>query len=182
MLVASNGITSVQRRTHLEIPQRKEGADLIEHLRLIVRQHQVCFEIWPTWSMSGKVRIQKGFELLLCGVNDHGIREVGNFHALRSCENCAKTYDELRELADWVLLLETPLAHQIYSFDHALHLGPPNRQHRSEIVLTTTVLFQCEQRNFRFGLDCLKDVRGRLAKLGIHEDLWIVEDMRECLN
>ncbi|HSE23058.1 MAG TPA: hypothetical protein VLB68_15440, partial [Pyrinomonadaceae bacterium] len=72
MSTTLHGAASVRRRLRA---QRKRGPDLVEHLRLIARQHQVCYEIWPAWSSLGGKRTQKGFDLLLCGVNGHAIHE-----------------------------------------------------------------------------------------------------------
>jgi hypothetical protein len=149
------------------------AAALVEHFRSVVREHQVCYEIWPVWSTAEGVRTQRGFELLLCGVNGHAFQEGGTLHAVPCCQQCAHTYSELREIAEWILHLKKPSSgHEIFAFDHALHLAPPHRQHRSEIVITTTVFHgnrtagdeRCES-------ECLKEVRTRLSKLGIPEDV-----------
>ena len=146
--------------------RRKHSAEFIEQLRVIARQHQVCYEIWPVWSNSHGVRKEIGFELLLCGVNGHATQEGGVLHSVSWCQHCAHTFDELREIAQWVLFRKkAPLGCEIYSFDHALHVAPPNRQNRREIILTTIVLNQ----------ECLKDVRERLLLLGIREDVWYAQ-------
>jgi hypothetical protein len=84
-----------------------------EHLRDLVKKHQVCYEIWPL-SKKG----QKGFELLLCGVNGHPVSDLESSHPVASCEYCARTYGELKKIGEWVLhLRKPPLGHQIHSFD-----------------------------------------------------------------
>jgi len=116
--------------------QRKQRADHLDHLRLIVRRHQVCYEVWPVWSVSEGVRTQKSFELLLCGVNGDIICEGGGLHAVPCCQPCA----ELRKVAEWILhLKKPPSGYEIHSFDFALHMAPPHRHHRSEIVITTAI-------------------------------------------
>ena len=161
-------------RRHAKLAQGKRSAELLEHLRLIARQHQVCYEIWPLWSASHGVRTEKGFELLLCGVNGHVFREGAMLHAVPCCEHCAHTYCELREIAEWVLdMKRPPAAYEIYSFDHALHLAPPHRKHRSEIVMTTAIFHRSDNKpgiSHRES-ECLKEVRARLSKLGIREDV-----------
>lgn len=171
MLRTSNPAVNVRRRLRT---QRKQKPDLVEHLRLIARQHQVCFEIWPVWSTVGEKRAQKGFELLLCGVNGHVIREGNGSHAVSYCTNCAHTYSELREIAEWILdLKRQPSRFEIYSFDHAPHMAPPHRHHRSEIVVTTAIFNSADHKPGDYGCEseCLKEVRERLAKLGIREDV-----------
>ena len=154
--------------------QGKHKPDLVEHLRLIARQHQVCYEIWPLWSTLGEKRTQKGFELLLCGVNDHVIHEGNGSHAVSCCTHCAHTYSELREIAEWILdLKKPPSGFEFYSFDHAPHMAPPHRHHRSEIVVTTAIFYSADHKPGNHGCEseCLKEVRERLSTLGIREDV-----------
>ena len=165
--------TAPARGQQAQRQRRKLRAKPIEHLRLMVREHQVCYEIWPVCSTSESVRTQGGFELLLCGVDGHSIREGGAFHSVPCCQTCAHTYSELREIAEWVLhLKKRPSGQQIFSYDCALHLAPPHRHHRSEIVITSAV-FQTNHTagNERCESECLKEVRTRLSKLGIPEEV-----------
>ena len=172
MLTGTNTVATVRRRLRT---QRKQSAGFLEHLRRITREHQVCYEIWPLWSTSKGVRTQKGFELLLCGVNGHVVHEGGgSLHPVPCCEHCAHTYSELREIAEWILRLNKPASrYEIHSFDCALHMAPPHRQYRSEIVITITVF---HPHAYTSGdhwseSECLKEVRERLSKLGIKEDV-----------
>jgi len=169
MLTASNPAVTVARRP----AGATQTTDRLEHLRLIARQHQVCYEIWPLFSTAQGVRTQKGFELLLCGVNGHLVHEGSGLHAVPCCQHCADTYSELREIAEWTLHFKKPPSrHEIHSFDCALHMAPPHRHHRSEIIITTAIFHPhgqgedngCES-------ECLKAVRKRLSKLGIREDV-----------
>lgn len=137
------GAATVRRRL---CAQCKRGPDLVEHLRLIARQHQACYEIWPTWSSLCRKRTHKSFNLLLCGVNGHEIHEGNDCHAVPCCTHCAHTYSELREIAEWILDLKKPRSgFEIYSFDRALHMAPhivaiaarSSSPPRFSIVLTT---------------------------------------------
>ena len=173
MLTSSTATAPVrlQPKTH------KQSAKLLEHLQLIVRQHQVCYEIWPLWSTWKGVRTQRGFELLLCGVNGHVSQERGVLHAVPCCEHCAHTYSELREIAEWELHMKRPPAgFEICEFDGALHLAPPYRNRRSEIVITTTIFHNSDHKsgNHDCESECLKEVRARLAKLGVREDILFI--------
>ena len=154
--------------------QHKHKPDLVEHLKFIVRQHQVCYEIWPAWSSLGGKRTQRGFDLLLCGVNGHVIHEGNGLHAVSCCTHCAHTYSELRELAEWVLdLKKPPSGFEIYSFDHAPHMAPPHRHRRREIVVTTAIFHSADHKPGDYGCEseCLREIRERLSKLGIREDV-----------
>ena len=171
MSTTLHGAASVRRRLRA---QRKHGPALVEHLRLIARQHQVCYEIWPVWSTLGGKRTQRGFNLLLCGVNGHVVHEGNGSHAVFCCTHCANTYSELREIAEWVLdLRKPPSRFEIHSFDHAPHMAPPHRHHRSEIVLTTAIFHSADHKPGDYGCEseCLKEIRERLSKLGIREDV-----------
>ena len=169
MLAGSNHAVTTPPR--LRAAQPKQSNDLLEHLRLIARQHQVCYEIWP---MAEGVRTHKGFELLLCGVNGHVVHEGGGLHTVPCCQQCAHTYSELRDIAEWILHLpKPPSRYKIHSFDCALHMAPPNRHHRSEIVTTASIFrpHGCESRDCPCENEYLKEVRKRLSKLGIQEDV-----------
>jgi len=171
MLTDLNPAVSLPRRQQ-ETP--KQGADLLKHLRLIVRQHQICYEIWPIWSTAEGISIQTGFELLLCGVNGHPISDGGGLHAVPCCQHCAQTYSKLREIAEWIRQLQLqPSRYNIHSFDCALHMAPPHRHYRSEIVISATI-FNPDNPNpadYRCEGKCLKEVRKGLSKLGIQEDV-----------
>ena len=164
------------RREHVKTPRRKKGQAFIEHLRSVTRQHQVCYEVWPVLSVYKGVREGVGFELMLCGVSVHTGQDENALQAVPYCQHCAQIYDDLRELAEWILdLKKPPFNYEPYSFDHALHLAPPTRQHRSEVIMTTAIFFHTNHNAATYDCDsdCLKEVRERLSKLGIQEDVWL---------
>ncbi len=170
----SNATAPAQQRREAKRPWGKQTSELIKHLGLIARQHKVCYEVWPLWSSSEGVRAQIGFEVVLCGVNGHVRREGGVLHPVTSCQHCALSHAALREIAEWIVpLKKPPLSYKIYSFDHTLHLGPPNRQYRSEIISTTAILDPAyrNQRDCQSESECLKELRERLFALGIREDV-----------
>ena len=146
----------------------------LAHLREIAQQHQVCYEVWPEWSMKEGRKLQIGFELQLCGVNSHAVSSGDTRHPVPGCQICLRTYNELREIAEWVLPVdERPSRYEIQAFDHAWHVAPAKRFRRNEVVLTIVIMHRddfnqpvddCESR-------CLKEMRQRLAQLGICEDV-----------
>lgn len=145
------------------------------HLREIVQQHQVCYEVWPEWYMKDGRRLQIGFELELCGVNSQAVSSGDTRHPVPGCPICLHTYKDLREIAEWVLPVdERPSRYEIQAFDHAWHVAPPKRFKRNEVVVTIVIMHRndfnrpvddCESR-------CLKEMRQRLAQLGICENVW----------
>ncbi len=155
-------------------PQDEQSGQLVERLRELARRHQVCYEVWPEWSVAKERKIQVGFELQLCGTNSHVAAE-GDHQPVPGCEYCLSTYEDLRQIAEWILPRdERPSRYEIGAFDRALHVAPHGRHSRSEVVLTIHIMHRadfnrevddCENR-------CLKEMRGRLNQLGIYEGMW----------
>jgi len=173
MVTGSERIASTQQRQAAKSPRPKQSIKLIRHLRSIAGEHKVCYEIWPVGSIAEGARTPRGFEVLLCGVNGHLRREKGVLHRVADCLHCACSYAELREIAEWsVPLRKPPFSYSIYSFDQALHLAPPNRRHRSEIIVTIAIVDEASHnQQDRCESECLKEVRARLSNLGIREDV-----------
>ena len=148
---------------------------LIEGLREIARRHQVCYEVSPEWSISEGRKIQIGFELELCGANNHALEDGGLSHPVPGCLECFSTYNAMRQVAEWILPRdERPSRYEIQAFDRALHLAPSARQRRSEVIVRIVIM---HRRQFNRPVDecesrCLTEMRERLAQLGIHEGIW----------
>ena len=150
-----------------------DGAITLDRLRQITEKHQVCYEVRSEWSIAEGKKISIGFELDLCGVNAHV--GTGSDHAVPGCSHCARTYEELREIAEWILPREErPSRYEIRPFDRALHIAPAKRFRRSEVVVTIVILHRsdfnrpvddCENR-------CLTEMRQRLSQVGIRQDAW----------
>ena len=145
----------------------------LDHLREIAERHQVCYEVCPEWSMSEGRKISIGFELDLCGINEHVTGNVES-HPVPGCSYCYRTYQELREIAEWILPREErPSRYEIQAFDRALHLAPAKRKRRSEVVVTIVIMHRSD---FNRPVDdcedqCLKEMRQRLAQLCIRADV-----------
>ena len=147
-----------------------EPTATVAHLRQIAERHKVCYEVCPEWSMSEGRKISIGFELNLCGVNDHD--PTGQTHPVPGCAICARTHAEMREIAEWILPREQrPSRYEIYPFDRALHIAPGQRRRRSEVIVKIVIMHrhdfnqpvdECENR-------CLTEMRQRLSELGIHQ-------------
>lgn len=146
----------------------------IERLREIACRHQVCYEVWPERSVSEGRAIPIGFELQLCGANTHS-RAGGPNHPVPGCEHCVSTYGELRQIAEWILPMEErPSRYEIGAFDHSLHIAPPKRRRRNEVVVTIHIM---HRHDFNRPVDdcedqCLKEMQQRLRELGIVEGMW----------
>ena len=140
----------------------------------IAEKHQVCYEVWPERSVAQGRKIQIGFELQLCGTNSHVAAE-GDHQPIPGCEYCLSTYEDLRQIAEWILPRdERPSRYEISAFDRALHVAPHSRHSRSEVVLTIHIMHRAD---FNRDVDdcenrCLKEMRGRLKQLGVYEGKW----------
>lgn len=157
-----------------ETADRLTDHSTIEHLREIARKHQVCYELWPERSVAEGRKIQIGFELQLCGANEH-LATNGVQVPIPGCGYCLLTFEEMKQIAEWILPREErPSRYEIGGFDRALHVAPYSRHSRSEVVVTIHIMHQtnfnrevnaCENR-------CLSEMRDRLNELGIYEGQW----------
>lgn len=173
MFTHSQSITSTAQFVPADVVANQPAASLVERLKEIARTHQTCYEVWPEWSTKDGRKMQIGFELQICGVNEH-VEENGN-HPVPGCPRCFRTFSELQQIAEWILPLEErPSRYDIQGFDRALHQAPSKRQRRSEVVVTIVIMHRndfnrpvddCESR-------CLKEMRERLSQLDIQEDVW----------
>jgi hypothetical protein len=141
----------------------------IEQLHELVQKHEVCYEVWPEYLMVQGKRVQVGFGLELSGTHGHGSGRV-----LPGCPKCEQIFEVLRQIAEWIRPQEgRPSRYDIQPFDRSLHEAP-KRGFRPEVALTLKILHwqggdlpvdPCE------GL-CLKEMRGKLAELGVPEGHW----------
>jgi hypothetical protein len=143
----------------------------IEVLKAIAQKHDVCYEVWPEWSFVGNERVKIGFVLELYGANEHEDGRKG-CHMSPGCRICRETFEELKKIAEWIMPQEERISrYEIEPFNRMLHIAPKQRKLRSEVVLTVKILHrheinqpvdECEQM-------CLKEMRDKLAELGVLE-------------
>ncbi|HKZ78259.1 MAG TPA: hypothetical protein VJ124_08035 [Pyrinomonadaceae bacterium] len=170
-MLANNSSTATAQVA--EAVNRPSNDAPMERLRDIARNHQVCYEVWPERSVEHGSKIQIGFELQLCGTNSH-VAAKGE-QPVPGCEYCQSTYEDLREVAEWILPQdERPSRYEIGGFDRALHVAPGSRHSRREVVVPIHIMHRTE---FNREVDecenrCLKEMRGRLNQLGICEGKW----------
>ena len=170
-MFADNNLTATQVA---EAINRVTNDAPMEQLRAIVRKHQVCYEVWPERSVAAGRKILIGYELQLRGTNSH-VAAKGEHQPVPGCEYCQSTYEDLRQIAEWILPREErPSRYEIDGFDRSLHIAPHSRQSRNEVVVPIHITHrsdfnrevdECENR-------CLKEMRGRLEQLGICEGKW----------
>lgn len=147
--------------------------DTIGQLRHIVRQYRVCYEVWPEWLMVGQTKRQVGYEIELCGMQESRAERNGPGHGYQ-------TYTQLKRIAQWLIAGNTTAARcQMLPYDQALHRSP-RRRFRPDVILTIKILHRHDHR-FDAPVDqcqelCLKQLREKLAALGIAEGIWVDPD------
>ena len=143
--------------------------ETINQLRDLIRRHKVCYEVWPENLVVNGQIVKVGFDLELDGVHEHMDNRVQP-----GCPHCQEVYKDLQRVAEWIMPMEErPTTYEIQPFDRAIHYAPW-RKLRSEVSLNIKIIHRhgfdqpvddCEQR-------CLKEMRQRLAELGVHAGEW----------
>lgn len=155
------------------VPSSIEVPTIPETLQNVVLRHQVCYEVWPEWSGCGGGVMRIGYCVTLYGVNDRVDCLRG--HHVPGCPHCGLTYDELRQIAEWITLTEYPdCRFEIEPFDRVCHIAPRQRWSRNEIIVTTKIL-HCHNVDARVDDSqerCLNELRAKLKKLGETEGVW----------
>jgi len=138
----------------------------IGRLRNLVEKHSVCYEVRSEEQVvDGKI-MKVGFELQLYGTHDHGETRL-----TPGCERCVQTFEDLREIAEWIMPREERASrYEIEPYDSAPHLSPA-RKLRGEVVLTMRIVHrhaffqpidECEQL-------CLAEMKAKLIELGARQ-------------
>ncbi len=143
--------------------------DEIGDLRELVRQHKVCYEVWPGYHIDREGRkIQIGFELDLIGTHycpEH-IPEPG-------CAECLKVYDDLKQIALWIIPKEErDSCYEIGIFDAAIHYAS-QRKSRADIVVPIKILHRegFDRPTDACEVKCLNEMEEKLKELGHIKDL-----------
>jgi hypothetical protein len=141
-----------------------------EKTKELVIQHKVCWEVWPKYHVdrNGK-KVEIGFELDLIGTHYHPVKTP-----LPGCVECAKVYEDLKQIAKWIIPKEErDSLYEIRPFDSSIHQAPM-RKFRKDITLTIKILHRegfdrpidaCE-------IECLKEMKNKLKELGARQGYW----------
>jgi len=144
--------------------------DEINHLKQLVIQHKVCWEVLPHFLIDKyDNRIQVGFEIDLLGTHYHPKQPP-----TPGCPECLKVYKDLKQIAKWIMPKEKRDSHyDIGIFDSSIQWSPL-RKLRDDITLTLNVLHRkgfdrpvdaCE-------VECLKEMELKLKELGAKKGHW----------
>jgi hypothetical protein len=143
----------------------------VQILQRIVQLHQVCYEVWPEWSGCGGRARRIGYCIEICGVIDR--HDCVHGHHVPGCIHCSATYEELREIADWITRTDQEDCRlEIEEFDRAWHIAPRLRWSRNEIVVSIRHYHDVDANLGDSQERCLKQLRGKLQTLGVREDVW----------
>ena len=148
---------------------REDSNETVNLLKDLVEMHQVCYEVWPELLIVKGQRVKVGFDLELVGTHEHGTSTMSP-----GCPRCIRTFEDLRQIAEWIMPKEQrPSRYEIEPYDHALHESA-QRKFQPEVILSMKILHrhgfdqpvdECEER-------CLKEIRGKLAELGVRAGEW----------
>jgi len=147
------------------------ASETIERLKAIVREHRVCWEVWPEQlAGGGRGPLQVGFDLVLNGAHVHDQDRPSP-----GCERCQAIFEHLREIAEWIVPeVERPSRYDIQIFDHAVHYAP-ERGNRPDIALTIKILHRSEidRPVDECEVLCLNEMKTKLAQIGAQQRQWV---------
>lgn len=134
----------------------------------LVRRYEVCWEVWPEYSLVNGHERQVGFEIELCGTHD-----VGD-HVGRGCTSCHRIYNTLLSVAGWVLTNED--SSSVYAVGPYAQVVRYSLAHgnRPDIALKLKILQRerADQSTDDSQRSCLDEVKEHLAELGSCERHW----------
>jgi hypothetical protein len=145
--------------------------DTLKRLKALVREHRICWEVWPEhFAVKDQGPLKVGFDLVLNGAHAHNKDRPSP-----GCEKCQVIFEHLREIAEWIMpKVERPSRYEIQIFDHAVHYAP-ERGNRPDVALTIKILHrseidrpadECEVR-------CLDEMKAKLARIGAQHRQWV---------
>jgi hypothetical protein len=149
---------------NLETGSASTLSDIEQHLRELVEKHTVRYEVNLLQDLMGDRVVDAGFEIDLLASHDHGSTRF-----TPGCSLCVSTFQDLREIATWILPKERRDSEYIIDgFDNGLHMTPRHRMH-PEVLLALRIehrvnkrqpIDNCERR-------CLDEMEAALRKLGV---------------
>jgi len=114
--------------------------DEFGELKELVRQHKVCWEVWPVYHIARKgEKIQIGFELELLRTH-RDPKDVPK----PGCAQCLEVYDDLKQIAQWILPKEDRLSrYEIGIFDSSIRYSA-KRKFRRDVALMIKILHKAK--------------------------------------
>ena len=149
-------------------PLGLEPGDLAR-ITALVQKFRVCWEVYPLQILVKEGIRKIGFDLELFGTP-----ECGTEHISPGCQHCQRVETALQEIADWILLRESPSCGHMVSADGAALSYAPVRANRPDVVVRVFIghrhewdqpADECEER-------CLKEIQQALIELGACSGSW----------
>lgn len=133
----------------------------------LVQRYQICWEVWPEYTVIGKRMQQVGFELELLG----SAKDIEEFDP--SCPKSATIHAALEAIARSVLESDERVSAQIEQNSQSLCYSPV-RGSRADVTLSIKILHQTgfqnpvdeSERNY------LEKIKARLRQLRVCEHQW----------
>jgi hypothetical protein len=143
----------------------------------LVKQYQVCSEVWPEYLVVGGKEEQVGFELKLSGTHESATQHIGP-----GCPTCRRIFSALHSLTEYVLPRKVqPSLYQIGPYEVALRYsaargGGAHLALSVKIDLTLKVkivyLSGFDQAIDESGMRGLLEIKEDLSELGTCEHQW----------
>lgn len=132
----------------------------------LVRRYEVCWEVWPEYSLINGQERRVGFEIELCGTHD--LRD----HVGRGCAACQRIYNTLLSVASWVLANEqgSPL-YAVGPYAQVLRYSLAHGS-RPDIALKLKILQRTDQSLDDSQGYYLDEMKEHLAQLGACQRHW----------
>jgi len=148
-----------------------EAPETLERLKALVREHRVCWEVWPEQlPVRDRGPLQVGFDLVLNGAHAHDEDRPSP-----GCEKCRAIFEHLREIAEWIVpKVQRPTRYDIQIFDHAVHYAS-ERGNRPDVALTIKILHrsQIDRPVDECEVLCLNEMKAKLAQIRSQHRQWI---------
>ena len=138
-------------------------------IKLLVQRFRVCWEVYPLQILAKEGIRKIGFDLELFGTP-----ECGAEHVVPGCEHCQRVETALQEIADWILLRESPSSAHLVTPDGTSLSYAPVRANRPDVVVRVFIghrhqwdlpADECDAR-------CLKEIEQALIELGVCKGGW----------
>lgn len=133
----------------------------------LVRRYQVCWEVWPEYSVIGPMRQQVGFELELLGSD----KSVGEYDP--SCPKAAEIHATLEAVAQGILENDKQVRVQIDRSSQSLSYSPA-RGNRPDVTLSIKILHRegAENPVDEGERTYLEHAKAHLRHLGVCQHRW----------
>jgi hypothetical protein len=149
------------------VPEFELGAPA--EIKALVRRFRVCWEVYPLQILATEGIRKIGFDLELLGTP-----ECGTEHISPGCQHCQRVETALQEIAQRIMMRESPSCTHIVSPDGATLSYASVRANRPDVVVR---VFMAHRHEWDQPADecmerCLKEIEQALTELGACKGGW----------